>query len=57
MAKTYLYQPDKKIMKQGAVLTDESGNTVYEAKMLKNALLGGMQFAFVSTTMSRRNIS
>ena len=29
MAKTYLYQPDKKIMKQGAVLTDESGNTVY----------------------------
>ena len=48
MAKTYLYQPDKKIMKQGAVLTDESGNTVYEAKMLKNALFGGMQFEFVN---------
>lgn len=48
MAKTYLYQPDKKMMKQGAVLTDESGNTVYEAKMLKNALFGGMQFEFVN---------
>ena len=48
MAKTYLYQPDKKIMKQGAVLTDESGNAVYEAKMLKNALIGGMQFEFVN---------
>ena len=48
MAKTYLYQPDKKIMKQGAVLTDESGNTVYEAKMLRNALFGGMQFEFVN---------
>ena len=48
MAKTYLYQPDKKIMKQGAVLTDESGNTVYEAKMVKNSLFGGMQFAFVN---------
>lgn len=48
MAKTYLYQADKKLMKQGAVMTDESGNTVYEAKMLKNALFGGMQFEFVN---------
>ena len=48
MAKTYLYQPDKKMMKQGAALTDESGNTVYEAKMLKNALFCGMQFEFVN---------
>ena len=48
MAKTYLYQPDKKIMKQGAVLTDESGNTVYEAKMVKNSLFGSMQFEFVN---------
>lgn len=47
-AKTYLYQPDKKLMKQGAVLTDENGNTVYEAKMLKNSLFGGMQFEFVN---------
>ncbi len=48
MAKMYLYQPDKKLMKQGAILTDEGGNTVYEAKMLKNALFGGMQFEFVN---------
>ena len=48
VAKTYLYQPDKELMKQGAVMTDESGNTVYEAKMLKNALFGGMQFEFVN---------
>lgn len=46
--KTYLYQPEKKISKQGSVLTDENGNTVYEAKMLKNSLLGGMQFEFVN---------
>lgn len=46
--KTYLYQVDKKVMKQGAVLTDESGSTVYEAKMLKNSLFGGMQFEFVN---------
>ena len=46
--KTYLYQPDKKLMKQGAVLTDEGGNTVYEAKMIKNSLFGGMQFEFIN---------
>lgn len=46
--KTYLYQVDKKVMKQGAILTDEAGSTVYEAKMLKNALFGGMQFEFVN---------
>ena len=31
--KTYLYQVDKKITKQGAILTDEGGNTVYEADL------------------------
>lgn len=46
--KTYLYQVDKKITKQGAILTDEAGGTVYEAKMLKNSLFGGMQFEFVN---------
>lgn len=46
--KTYLYQVDKKVMKQGAVLTDETGSTVYEAKMLKNSLFGGMQFEFIN---------
>ena len=48
MAKTYLYQPDKKLMKQGAILTDENGNKVYEAIMVKNSLFGGMQFEFVN---------
>ena len=38
--KTYLYQPDRKYTKQGAFLTDEDENTVYEAKMLKNSLFG-----------------
>ena len=47
-AKTYLYQVDKKITKQGAILTDDGGNTVYEAKMLKNSLFGGMQFEFIN---------
>lgn len=46
--KAYLYQVDKKVLKQGAILTDEGGNTVYEAKMLKNSLFGGMQFEFVN---------
>lgn len=46
--KTYLYQPEKKISKQGAILTDEAGGAVYEAKMLKNSLFGGMQFEFVN---------
>lgn len=46
--KTYLYQVDKKLSKQGAILTDEAGSTVYEAKMLKNSLFGGMQFEFVN---------
>ena len=48
MAKTYLYQPDKKVFKQGAVLTDESGAVVYEAQMVKQALLGPMQFEFIN---------
>ena len=38
MAKTYLYQPDKKMLKQGAILTDESGNTVYEENAQERAV-------------------
>ncbi len=53
MAKTYLYQPDKKLLKQGAILTDESGSTVYEAIMVKNSLFGGMQFDFVNHVTNR----
>ena len=47
-AKTYLYQPDKKMTKQGAVMTDGDGNTVYEAKMVKQSLIGPMQFEFTN---------
>lgn len=47
-AKTYLYQVDQKVLKQGATLTDEGGGIVYEAKMLKNSLFGGMEFEFVN---------
>ena len=47
-AKTYLYQPDKKISKQGSVMTDDDGNLVYEAKMVKQSLIGAMQFEFVN---------
>lgn len=46
--KTYLFQPEKKILKQGHLLTDESGNTVYEAKMLTQPLIGAMQFEFIN---------
>ena len=47
-AKTYLFQPEKKILKQGSVLTDEDGNVVYEAKMLKMPLIGAMDFDFIN---------
>ena len=31
MTKTYLFQPEKKVMKQGFFMTDENGNAVKEA--------------------------
>ncbi len=46
--KTYLFQPEKKVMKQGYFMTDESEGIVYEAKMLKQPLLGAMEFEFVN---------
>lgn len=48
MAKKYLFQPEKKVLKQGSVMTDEGGNVVYEAKMLKQPLFGAMEFEFVN---------
>ena len=47
-SKTYKYQPDKNILKQGAFLTDEDGKVVYEAKMLKMHLFGGNEFSFTN---------
>ena len=46
--KTYLFQPEKKVLKQGFFMTDENESTVYEAKMLTQPLIGAMQFEFVN---------
>ena len=45
---TYFFQPEKKILKQGFFMTDEDKNVVYEAKMLKQPILGAMEFEFVN---------
>jgi len=47
MAK-YLFQPDKKILKQGFFLTDEQQKVVYEAVMDKWSLLGASHFTFTN---------
>lgn len=47
-SKTYLFQPEKKFLKQGFFMTDENNNVVYEAKMLKQPLIGSMQFEFIN---------
>ena len=47
-AKTYLFLPDKQMMKQGYLMKDENGNVVYEGKMVKQALFGPMQFQFIN---------
>ena len=46
--KTYFFQPEKKVLKQGFFLTDENQNVVYEAKMLKQPLFGPMEFDFIN---------
>lgn len=45
---TYFFQPEKKILKQGFFMTDEDKNIVYEAKMLKQPILGAMEFEFIN---------
>lgn len=47
-SKTYLFQPEKKILKQGFFMTDSDNNVIYEAKMLKQPLIGSMQFNFIN---------
>lgn len=51
--KTYLFQPEKKVLKQGFFMTDEANNVVYEAKMLKQPLIGAMEFEFVNHLTNR----
>lgn len=46
--KTYFFQPEKKILKQGFFMQDENNNIIYEAKMLKQPLLGAMVFEFIN---------
>ena len=46
--KTYLFQPEKKFLKQGFFLEDENKNIVYEGKMVKQSLIGAMIFEFVN---------
>ncbi len=46
--KTYLFQPDKKFLKQGFFMTDESGNVTYEAKMVKQSFFGPVPFQFIN---------
>ena len=46
--KNYFFHPEKKILKQGFLLEDEDKNIVYEAKMIKQHLLGAMQFSFIN---------
>ena len=46
--KTYFLHPEKKVLKQGFIMEDESKLVVYEAKMLKQPLFGPMIFEFVN---------
>lgn len=46
--KTYFFQPEKKALKQGFFLEDEDKSIVYEAKVLKQPLLGPAEFEFVN---------
>lgn len=46
--KTYTLKPEKKFLKQGYFLEDESGTIVYEAKMVKQSLIGAMEFDFIN---------
>ena len=46
--RTYFFHPEKKVVKQGFLMEDQNGAVVYEAKMLKQTLLGPMIFEFVN---------
>ena len=48
MANKYLLKPTLKTIKQGFCLEDETGNIVYDAKMLKFKLFGASPFEFTN---------
>ena len=47
-AKTYLFLPEKKIIKQGFYLEDENKTVVYEAKMTKQGIIGKSDYKFIN---------
>ena len=48
MAKTYKFEQERKLLKAGYFLKDDSGNNVYEARMLTQPLIGASEFEFVN---------
>ena len=44
----YFFQPEKKILKKGFLMTEEDTTVVYEAKMLMQPILGSMEFEFIN---------
>ena len=50
----YLLKPVLKTIKQSFLLEDESGNTVYEARMLKFSLFGASPFEFINHITNRK---
>lgn len=48
MERKYFFQPEKKVLKQGFFMKDEDGKVVYEAKVLKQSLLGPAKVEFVN---------
>ena len=44
MAKTYRFEQERKLLKAGYFLKDDSGNNVYEARMLTQPLIGASEF-------------
>ena len=50
----YLLKPALKTIKQGFSLEDESGNVVYEAKMIKFSLFGASPFEFTNYITNKK---
>ena len=57
MNKSYFLHPEKKILKQGFVMEDEAGNVVFEAKVLKQPIIGAATVEFINhlTNMSEEH--
>ena len=46
--RTYFFHPEKKVLKQGFLLEDDQKQIVFEAKVLKQSLLGASEFEFIN---------